>query len=189
MTAPKRIAHRHDAPAVSRRKLLYVSVVGAVAANRRAGRPDGRWTPAPPRSRSPRKESPTFGGYSWPGVGQYEKIIGTAYGELDPNDPHNAVIVDIKLAPRNAAGKVEYSHNFYILKPIDLAKGNHKVVYDAVNRGSKTFSVLQSRPQRRRPGIGDGRADVGEHVPVSEGVQLRGERWDASAGTDPRTST
>src|SRR5262249_54374360 len=22
------------------------------------------------------KESPTFGGYSWPGVGQYEKIVG-----------------------------------------------------------------------------------------------------------------
>lgn len=24
------------------------------------------------------KESPTFGGYSWPGVGQYEKIVGKA---------------------------------------------------------------------------------------------------------------
>src|SRR5215469_16239055 len=35
------------------------------------------------------KESPTFGGYSWPGVGQYEKIVGKAYGELDPKDPKN----------------------------------------------------------------------------------------------------
>ena len=25
-------------------------------------------------------ESPTFGGYSWPGVGQYEKVVGKAYG-------------------------------------------------------------------------------------------------------------
>ena len=32
------------------------------------------------------KESPTFDGYSWPGVGQYEKIVGKAFGELDPND-------------------------------------------------------------------------------------------------------
>src|SRR5262245_419340 len=70
------------------------------------------------------RESPTFGGYSWPGVGQYEKIVGKAFGELDPNDPRNSVIVDIKLAPRNARGKVEYSHDFYILKPIDLGKGN-----------------------------------------------------------------
>ena len=30
------------------------------------------------------QESPTFGGYSWPGVGQYEKIVGKPSGELDP---------------------------------------------------------------------------------------------------------
>src|SRR5260370_29986465 len=76
------------------------------------------------------KESPTFGGYSWPGVGQYEKIVGKAFGELDPNDPRNAVIVDLQLAPRNAEGKVEYSFDFYILKPIYLAKGNHKILYE-----------------------------------------------------------
>src|ERR1700739_900462 len=46
------------------------------------------------------KESPTFGGYSWPGVGQYEKIVGKAYGELDPKDSRKSVIVDLKLAPR-----------------------------------------------------------------------------------------
>jgi hypothetical protein len=81
------------------------------------------------------KESPTFGGYSWPGVGQYEKIVGKAYGELDPNDPKNAVIVDLRLAPKNARGKVEYSFDFYILKPIDLGKGNHKMLYEPPNRG------------------------------------------------------
>src|SRR5271154_1947727 len=88
------------------------------------------------------KESPTFGGYSWPGVGQYEKIAGKAFGELDPNDPKNAVIVDLQSAPRNAAGKVEYSFDFYILKPIDLSKGNHKMVYEPPNRGRKTIAAL-----------------------------------------------
>ena len=53
-----------------------------------------------------------FGGYSWPGVGQYEKIVGKAFGELDPTDPKNAVIVDLQLAPRNAKGRVEYSFDF-----------------------------------------------------------------------------
>ncbi len=84
------------------------------------------------------KESPTFGGYAFKGVGQYEKLVGKGYGELDPNDPKNAVIVDIKLAPRNARGKVEYAFDFYILKPIDLAKGSHKVMYEPQNRGRKT---------------------------------------------------
>src|SRR5215472_3218835 len=75
-------------------------------------------------------QKPTFGGYSWPGVGQYEKIVGTAYGEIDPNDPKNSLITDVGLAPVNANGHVEYSFNFYILKPIDLTKGNHKVMYE-----------------------------------------------------------
>ncbi|HET9725434.1 MAG TPA: hypothetical protein VFP28_00870 [Gemmatimonadales bacterium] len=75
-----------------------------------------------------RSESPTFGGFSWPGVGQYEKIVGKAFGELDPNDPKNAVIVDLARAPLNANRNVEYSFDFYILKPIDLAKGEHKMM-------------------------------------------------------------
>ena len=57
-------------------------------------------------------ESPTFGGHTFAGVGQYEKLVGVAHGEIDPADPRNAVIVDLPLAPKNAAGKVEYSHTF-----------------------------------------------------------------------------
>src|SRR5215813_10249853 len=30
------------------------------------------------------KESPTFSGFEWPGVGKYEKIVGRAFGEVDP---------------------------------------------------------------------------------------------------------
>ena len=44
-----------------------------------------------------------FGGYSWPGVGQYEKITGVAYAEVDPADRRNAIIVDIGLAETQAA--------------------------------------------------------------------------------------
>lgn len=87
-------------------------------------------------------ERPTFGGYSWPGVGQYEKIVGKAYGEVDPTDPKNSIIVDIGLAPRNARGNVEYAHNFYILKPVDLSKGAHKVMYEPPNRGNKTWNAF-----------------------------------------------
>src|SRR6266480_6229570 len=87
-------------------------------------------------------QSPTFGGFAWPGVGQYERISGKAFGEINPNNPQNAVIVDIALAPRNANGNVEYSFDFYILKPINLANGNHKMLYEPPNRGGKTISAL-----------------------------------------------
>jgi len=87
-------------------------------------------------------ESPTFGGFSWPGVGQYEKLVGKAFGEVNPHDRQNRDIVDIEFAPRNARGNVEYSFNFYILKPIDLKKGADKMMYEPPNRGGKTWTAL-----------------------------------------------
>jgi len=87
-------------------------------------------------------ESPTFGGFSWPGVGQYEKLVGKAFGEVNPHDRQNRDIVDIELAPRNARGNVEYSFNFYILKPLDLKKGSGKMMYEPPNRGGKTWTAL-----------------------------------------------
>ena len=89
-----------------------------------------------------RSQSPTFGGFSWPNVGQYEKIVGKAYGEVNPHDRQNRVIVDIEFAPRNARGNVEYAFNFYILKPIDLKKGARKMMYEPPNRGGKTWAAL-----------------------------------------------
>src|SRR5437588_3353058 len=82
-----------------------------------------------------RSQSPTFGGYTWPGVGQYEKIVGKAYGEVNPHDRQNRVIVDIELAPRNARGNVEYAFDFYIHKPVDLEKGARRMMYEPANRG------------------------------------------------------
>jgi hypothetical protein len=87
-----------------------------------------------------------FGGYSFPGVGQYEVITGIATGEVDPTDPQNQVITDILLAPRLPNGNVQYQHNFYILKPLDLAKGNHKMMYEPPNRGRKTYQELNRTP-------------------------------------------
>jgi hypothetical protein len=87
-----------------------------------------------------------FGGYSFPGVGQYEVITGIAFGEVNPTNPQNSLITDIQLAPKNANGNVEYQHNFYILKPLDLNKGNRKMMYEPPNRGGKTYQTLNNTP-------------------------------------------
>ncbi len=86
-------------------------------------------------------ESPTFGGTSFGTVGPYEKLRGTAYGEVDPADPRNALITDIELAPRTA-GKVQYSMDIYILKPMNLSQGNNKLFLEVNNRGNKLFYGL-----------------------------------------------
>jgi hypothetical protein len=83
------------------------------------------------------KQEPFAAGQTFGSVGAYEKVIGRFYGELDPASPLNATIVDLDKAPRNARGKVEYSADFYILKPVDLGKGNGALFYELSNRGNK----------------------------------------------------
>jgi hypothetical protein len=68
-------------------------------------------------------------------VGPFEQIKGKIHGELDPNDPKNAIITDIKLAPRNARGRVEYVATFTLVKPADMSKASGVLQYSVVNRG------------------------------------------------------
>lgn len=130
------------------------------------------------------KESPTFGAYSWPGVGQYEKIVGKAFGELDPKDSKNSVIVDLQLAPKNANGKVDYSFDFYILKPIDLAKGNHKMLYEPPNRGRKTIAALNRGVGGNDPGSVKDASLLANSFLMPQGYSISFSGWDSSAGTD-----
>ena len=128
-------------------------------------------------------EKPTFGGYSWPGVGQYEKIAGKAYGEVNPHDRKNRDIVDIELAPRNARGNVEYSFDFYILKPIDLSKGAHKMMYEPPNRGRKTWNTFGRVPAGNDPGSITDPAVLAAAFLMPRGFTMVWSGWDFSAGT------
>jgi hypothetical protein len=130
------------------------------------------------------KESPTFGGFSWPGVGQYEKLAGKAFGELDPDNPRNAVIVDIENAPRNASGNVEYAFDFYILKPIHLENGAHKVMYEPPNRGNKTFGNLNRAPGGNDPGSVTDPATLANEFLQQRGYTIVFSGWDKAAGTN-----
>jgi len=87
------------------------------------------------------KQSPAYEGKSFGAVGQYEILTGKAYGELDPKDPHNAIITDIQLAPRNERGLVEYVATFMLVKPMDLAKANGVLLYAVANRGNRTLTA------------------------------------------------
>lgn len=68
--------------------------------------------------------------------GGYELIKGRIHGEIDPKDPHNVIIQDIELAPKNARGKVEYVATFALVKPADLSKTPRVLLYQVVNRGN-----------------------------------------------------
>ena len=70
-------------------------------------------------------------------AGAIKRISGRAYGELDPANPLNAIIQDIALAPKNAAGKVEYVTTFQLVMPSDASKLSGLMWHDVPNRGGE----------------------------------------------------
>jgi hypothetical protein len=80
---------------------------------------------------------PAFDGRTFGEVGAYQRVIGKAFGEVDPGLPSNAMIQDIALAPKNAKGMVEYSTDIEILRPADRTKSNGVLFFNILNRGNK----------------------------------------------------
>jgi len=89
-----------------------------------------------------------LGGKAFGDAGAYEKIIGTLRFSADPEHPLHSQITDIGLAPRSSRGLVEFSGDFYLLKPADAKKGNGKLLLDVPNRGRKVaVEVFNSTPR------------------------------------------
>jgi Alpha/beta hydrolase domain len=83
-------------------------------------------------------------GQSFGAAGSYERLTGTAYFEVDPKDPHNSVVFDLDKAPVNAAGKVEFSADMVILKPVAKPAAAGTLYFEVNNRGRKiAFQRMQ----------------------------------------------
>jgi len=93
-------------------------------------------------SRTPFAEGASFGK-----TGPYERLVGFAYHEVDVADPLNSVITDLVKAPRNARGRVEFRTPFFILKPVDMTRGNRKIYYTVNNRGNNPLLNAKTRAE------------------------------------------
>ena len=105
------------------------------------------------------RTAPYAGGKEFGEAGRFERLDGTVYLEVDPDDPLNAVIVNLDRAPRNERGMVEFSAPFFIIKPVDMARGNGKLLYGINNRGNAIelgFQTFPSLPPGAEPESGDG---------------------------------
>jgi hypothetical protein len=123
-------------------------------------------------------------GASFGDTGPYEKIRGRLHYAVDPADEANAAIVDLGLAPRGADGKVRFEGDFILLKPVDLARGNGRLLYDVNNRGN----LYMLRHFNGAPGTNDPStpADAGNGFLMEQGYALLWSawNWDVSSGGD-----
>lgn len=109
------------------------------------------------------------------GSAGYEKIAGTVHFAINPADPHNRVIVNIGKAPVNGQGKVEFSSNFFLLRPVDAARSNGVALVEVSNRGRKGLLTGFSRASGSFDPSTD--ADLGDGFLTRQGFTLAWVGW------------
>ncbi len=121
-----------------------------------------------------KERTPFAAGTSFGDVGPYEKIRGVAHFRLDPNDLANARIVDLKLAPRDAAGFVVFESPFILLRPVRAQP--RALIYDVNNRGGIAIlgQVDGGSPPNNDPTT---LADAGDGFLMRHGFALLFSAW------------
>jgi len=120
-------------------------------------------------------------GRSFGASGPYERLVGRIEFALAPDDPHNAGIVDLTHAPRDLDGRVRFSSDLYVLRPVDPGRGNRVLLFEVANRGRRS---LLGRFNRAAPGPDPTTdADVGDGLLMREGYTLVWIGWEIDVPT------
>ncbi len=127
--------------------------------------------------RAPFAEGAAFGS-----VGSYERIRGRLHFAVDPEDPANAQIVDLQLAPRDERGLVTFAADFILLRPQDLSRGNRRLLYEVTNRGNLGALAFFNQADWNNDPVS--RADAGDGFLFEQGYSLlwSGWNWDVLPG-------
>lgn len=128
------------------------------------------------------ERAPFAGGATFGAVGSYERIAGRLHFAIHPDDPANAPIVDLDLAPRDDRGLVTFASDFVLLRPEDLGRGNHRLLYEVNNRGNLgALAFFNEAPWSNDPSTLE---DAGNGFLLRQGYSLlwSGWNWDVLPG-------
>ena len=121
-------------------------------------------------------------GRSYGTAGAYERVAGRIHFAVDPANPANRIVTDIDYAPTNSAGLVEFSADFLLVKPKDVAAGNGAVFFDVANRGRiAALGRFNGAPASRDPLAA---RDYGDGFLLEEGFTLLWVGWQHDAPLD-----
>ena len=118
---------------------------------------------------------PFAGGEAFGETGAYELVRGRLHYAIIPTRVENRRVADVDLAPVGPGGEVAFSGDFALLKPVDLARGNHRLLYDVNNRGSLTIlSRLNRAEGSNAPST---RAHAGDGFLLRHGYTILWSAW------------
>ena len=113
-------------------------------------------------------------------VGPYEELKGRLRFAVDPANPANRRVTDLDLAPRTAAGRVEFASDVSVLVPVDRARCSGRVLVDVVNRGNTV--AVPNFNHATRPVFGGGQTLTSQHLATGDPSAARDV---GKLGSDP----
>ncbi len=122
------------------------------------------------------------GGITFGDAGPYERVSGRLHYAVDPLDPANARIADLKFAPRDADGRVSFAGDFILIKPRRPELGNGRLIYGVNNRGNLVLlRMLNDAPWTNDPSTA---SDLGNGFLLDRGYSLLWSawNWDVASG-------
>lgn len=123
------------------------------------------------------------GGAAFGRVGPYEKLVGRVEIALDPDHARNAGVVDLEHASRADDGRVHFSADLHVLRPVDTSRGNGTLLFDVANRGNKwALRLFNVAPPGNDPAS---EADFGDGFLMREGYTIVWVGWQFDVGESP----
>lgn len=118
---------------------------------------------------------PLAGAMAFDKSGAYERLTGVVHFAIDPRDASYRAVVDLPLAAVDAAGAVTFSAEFCLIKPVDLARGNRRILFDVINRGNiRALQFFNDAQPTNAPATG---AHVGNGFLMRRGYTVAALAW------------
>jgi hypothetical protein len=116
-------------------------------------------------------------------TGSFEKLAGKLHFSVDPQAAANRMVADLGYAPTNAENRVEFSADFYLIKPKAAERGNGTLLLEVSNRGSKGILPMLNHADRNLDPTTA--AALGDGFLLTRGYTLLWVGWQLDPPTDP----
>lgn len=121
-------------------------------------------------------------GRGFGGVGPYERLRGRLHFAVDAAAAENQAVTDIRLAPRDAQGRVAFAADFMMLRPVDGGRANGRLLFEAsAAAGPALLSLFNDATNALLPSSS---AEAGNGFLMDQGYSLlwMGWNWDVAPG-------
>ena len=108
-------------------------------------------------------------------AGTHQSIVARVHYAVDPTAPGNHAIADLRFAPRNAAGKVEFAGDLLLFLPKNSASARGTVFLEVVNRGRDQSLGLMSAA--RQSSLAPENWNLGDRFLLTQGYTVAFVGW------------